>query len=96
MAARFADHVDIDSANAHGQTELHGAVYRAADSVIRHLVAAGARTDLADELDRTPLDLAEQGFNQIASVIRRDRSAALLRELGAVSSRPATSADASP
>ena len=96
VAARFADHVDIDSANAHGQTALHGAVYRAADSVIRHLVAAGARTDLADELDRTPLDLAEPGFNQIASVIRRDRSAALLRELGAVSSRPATSADASP
>ena len=82
----LAHGLDIDGANAHGQTALHGAVYRAADSVIRHLIAAGARTDLADELDRTPLDLAEQGFNQAASVIRRDRSAALLRELGAVSS----------
>ncbi len=92
----LAHGLDIDGANAHGQTALHGAVYRAADSVIRHLIAAGARTDLADELDRTPLDLAEQGFNQAASVIRRDRSAALLRELGAVSSRPAASADASP
>ncbi len=92
----LAHGVDIDGANAHGQTALHGAVYRAADSVIRHLIAAGARTDLADELDRTPLDLAEQGFNQAASVIRRDRSAALLRELGAVSSRPAASAEASP
>ena len=92
----LAHGVDIDSANAHGQTALHGAVYRAADSVIRHLVAAGARTDLADELDRTPLDLAEQGFNQIASVIRRDRSAALLRELGAASSRPADPAAAPP
>ncbi|MCY4029602.1 MAG: ankyrin repeat domain-containing protein [Acidobacteria bacterium] len=92
----LAHGVDIDGANAHGQTALHGAVYRAADSVIRHLIAAGARTDLADELDRTPLDLAEQGFNQAASVIRRDRSAALLRELGAVSSRPAAPADASP
>ena len=92
----LAHGLDIDGANAHGQTALHGAVYRAADSVIRHLIAAGARTDLADELDRTPLDLAEQGFNQAASVIRRDRSAALLRELGAISSRPAGTADASP
>ena len=92
----LAHGLDIDGANAHGQTALHGAVYRAADSVIRHLIAAGARTDLADELDRTPLDLAEQGFNQAASVIRRDRSAALLRELGAVSSRPAAPGDASP
>ena len=92
----LAHGVDIDGANAHGQTALHGAVYRAADSVIRHLVAAGARTDLAAELDRTPLDLAERGFNQVASVIRRDRSAALLRELGAVSSRPAASGGASP
>ena len=92
----LAHGLDIDGANAHGQTALHGAVYRAADSVIRHLIAAGARNDLADELDRTPLDLAEQGFNQAASVIRRDRSAALLRDLGAVSSQPAASADASP
>jgi BRCT domain type II-containing protein len=62
---------------------LHGAVYRAASSIIRYLVEAGARTDSQDELDRTPLKLAEQGFNQVASLIRRDNAAALLRELGA-------------
>jgi len=79
--------VDVNATNVHGQTALHGAVYRAADSIIRFLAETGARMDLRDELGRTALDLAEQGFNQVASVIRRDRSAALLRELGAESSR---------
>lgn len=78
--------VDVNAANANGQTALHGGVYRAADSVIAHLVDAGARTDLADELGRTALDLAEQGFNQVASLIRRERSAAVLRDLGATPS----------
>ena len=76
--------VDVNASNANGQTALHGAVYRAAGSIIRNLVEAGARTDFEDELDRSALDLAEQGFNQIASVIRRDKAAALLRTLGAV------------
>ena len=76
--------VDVNASNANGQTALHGAVYRAAGGIIRHLVEAGARTDFEDELDRSALDLAEQGFNQIASVIRRGTAAALLRGLGAV------------
>ena len=75
--------VVVNASNANGQTALHGAVYRAANSIIRRLVEAGARTDFQDELERNPLDLAEQGFNQVASVIRRDSAAALLRELGA-------------
>ena len=80
--------VDVNASNANGQTALHGAVYRAANSIIRHLVEAGARTDFQDELERNPLDLAEQGFNQVASVIRRDKAAALLRELGAEPTPP--------
>ena len=75
--------VDVNASNANGQTALHGAVYRAANGIIRHLVEAGARTDFQDELERTALDLAEQGFNQVASVIRRDKAAVLLRDLGA-------------
>ncbi len=75
--------VDANAANANGQTALHGAVYSAANSIIEKLVESGARTDLSDELGRTALDLSEQGFNQNGSLIRRDKSAALLRELGA-------------
>ena len=75
--------VDVNASNANGQTALHGAVYRAANSVIRYLVEAGARTDFQDELERTPLKLAEQGFNQVASLIRREAAATVLKELGA-------------
>ncbi len=81
--------VDVNASNANGQTALHGAVYRAANTIIRYLVEAGARTDFQDELERTPLKLAEQGFNQVASLIRREAAAALLKELGAKSTPPA-------
>ena len=72
---------DVNAANDRGQTALHGAVYRAADDLIRFLVDAGARTDAEDAAGRTPLRLAEEGFNQFASRIRRDHSAEVLREL---------------
>jgi ankyrin repeat protein len=72
---------DVNATNEHGQTALHGAVYRAANTIIEELARAGARTDLVDERGRTPLALAEQGFNQVASVIRRERAAELLRQL---------------
>ena len=81
--------VDVNALNANGQTALHGAVYRAANTIIRYLIAAGARTDFQDELERTPLKLAEQGFNQVASLIRREAAAALLKELGAKPTPPA-------
>jgi ankyrin repeat protein len=83
--------VDVNASNANGQTALHGAVYRAANAIIRYLVDAGARTDFQDELERTPLKLAEQGFNQVASLIRREAAAALLKELGAKPTPPARS-----
>src|SRR5262249_58244966 len=73
--------VDVNAVSERGQTALQGAVYRAANDIIRLLVASGARTDLEDELARTPLQLAETGFNQVASVIRRESAAALLRSL---------------
>jgi ankyrin repeat protein len=81
--------VDLNALNANGQTALHGAVYRAANSIIRYLVESGARTDFQDELERSPLKLAEQGFNQVASLIRRESAAALLKELGAKPTPPA-------
>ena len=81
----LAQGIDPNAANEHGQTALHGAIYRASNEIIQTLVAAGARPDLEDELGRTPLELAEQGFNQISSIIRRDEAAALLRELAPAS-----------
>ena len=72
----------VNSANRHGQTPLHAAVYRGADAVIERLVDAGARLDAADGVARTPLKLAEEGFYQLASRLSRDSSAALLAQIG--------------
>ena len=72
---------DVNAANASGQTALHGAVYREATETIRYLVEQGARTDVEDSAGRTPLQLAEEGFNQAGSRIRRYASAELLREI---------------
>jgi ankyrin repeat protein len=81
--------VDPNAVNERGQTALHGAVYRAGNSIIEFLAARGAPLDVRDELGRTPLQLAETGFNQVSSVIRRESAAALLRRLAAPSSAEA-------
>ena len=73
---------DANLANTHGQTPLHGAVYRGIDAAIQLLIDNGARLDAADAVGRTPLKLAEEGFYQLASRLPRDSSAALLAQLG--------------
>ncbi len=74
--------LEINAVNDRGQTALHGAVYRIANnSVIQLLVDAGARMDQRDELGRTPAELAEHGFLQLASLIHRDSAAELLHKL---------------
>ncbi|MEE2778054.1 MAG: ankyrin repeat domain-containing protein [Acidobacteriota bacterium] len=90
-AARLAIELGLDAnaVNEHGQTALHGAVYRASNEIISALVNAGAKPDLEDEHGRTPLDLAEQGFNQVSSIIRREPAAELLRTFaGAIDADP--------
>ena len=73
---------DVNQANTHGQTPLHGAVYRGAVAVIELLVARGAGLDASDGVGRTPLKLAEEGFYQLASRLPRDTAAARLATLG--------------
>ena len=73
---------DLRLANVHGQTPLHGAVYRGLEPAISLLIDHDAPLDAIDGVDRTPLKLAEEGFFQLASRLRRDGAAALLAELG--------------
>ena len=73
---------DVNLANKHGQTPMHGAVYRGKNALVEFLVGKGARVNATDALGRTPLQLAEEGFYQLASLIRRDSSASLLAKLG--------------
>ena len=73
---------DVRLGNIHGQTPLHGAVYRGLEPAIALLVDHGAALDAVDRVGRTPLKLAEEGFFQLASRLARDGAAALLAELG--------------
>jgi ankyrin repeat protein len=77
--------LDIDAANANGQTALHGAVARGADAVVKYLAERGARLDVKDKQGLTPLDVAlgnSGGRNGRPGTVH-ESTAALLRQLGA-------------
>jgi hypothetical protein len=48
--------------NDRHETALHGAVCRGADSVIQYLVDKGAKLDIKDAEEKTPLDVALNGI----------------------------------
>jgi ankyrin repeat protein len=50
---------DIQAVNVHGETALHGAAYRGANSVVQYLVDKGAKLDVKDNQGHTPLAVAE-------------------------------------
>jgi ankyrin repeat protein len=71
----LAHGADVNASNESGDTALHGAAIRGADSVIAFLVEHGARVDVKNKQGRTPLDIALR---------REDRSpgtVALLKKL---------------
>ncbi len=74
--------IDPNLANKHGQTPLHGAVYRGLLPAIQLLVDEGASMEAGDAVGRTPLKLAEEGYYLLASRLLRDEAAALLARLG--------------
>jgi hypothetical protein len=56
--------VDVNAINDLGETALHGAVYRGADSVVQYLVEKGAKLDAKDVEGKTPLDIAVDGAHR--------------------------------
>jgi len=55
----FLDYgADVDAFNANGQTAVHLAAQRGADSVVKFLAERGAKLDMKNKQGRTPLDLA--------------------------------------
>jgi ankyrin repeat protein len=65
MKMCLAHGADVNAANDAGDTAVHGAAVRGADSLITFLVEHGAKVDLKNRQGRTPLDIA---------VRRQDRS----------------------
>lgn len=50
--------VDLDAFNVNGDTAVHRAAARGADSIVEYLAERGARLDTKDRRGRTPLDVA--------------------------------------
>ena len=71
--------VNINAANAKGETALHGAAMRGANRIVQFLVDHGARLDVTDKEGRTPLSLAEG--DEKHGLVAYPKTAALLRSL---------------
>jgi len=50
--------VDVNAANANGQTALHNAAARGSDPIVKLLIEKGAKLDVKDRLGRLPIDMA--------------------------------------
>lgn len=81
----IAQGMDINQKNAKGETALHGAASRGADTLVQYLVAHGAKTDLKTSRGFTPLDVA-MGKDQFGLPVPHDSTVALLRSLGGAES----------
>lgn len=80
----LAHGADVNAVNLSNQTALHGAAYMGGDSVVRLLVASGARLDVQDAQGQTPFRVAEGHLNVAAQGLSSwPQTMALLRELGA-------------
>jgi ankyrin repeat protein len=78
---------DVNAVNAAGDTPLHGAAYRGADRIVHLLVDKGAKVNVKNKRQWTPLTVAE-GINQSGGLERFPSTAALLRTLGAEPTPP--------
>ena len=73
---------DVNAVNDVGETAMHAAAYRGANSVVQYLFDRGSRLDVVALDGRTPLRVAD-GVEYGNSFAAHPHTAALLRELGA-------------
>src|SRR5262249_22217648 len=76
--------LDLKTANAKGETALHGAASRGADSIVQYLVDHGAPLNVKTKQKFTPLDVAmgKDSFAQLP--VPHESTVALLKKLGAL------------
>jgi ankyrin repeat protein len=72
---------DVNAANSAGQTAVMGAANRGSDDILRLLVKAGARLDVADKQGRTPMRWAYGEFLALHPPEKKPSTIALLEEL---------------
>jgi ankyrin repeat protein len=70
--------MDVNAANEIGETPLHGAALRGADSIAQYLFDHGAKLDAKDKRNRTPLAIAagdenrgSPGYPSTAALLRK-------------------------
>jgi ankyrin repeat protein len=83
--------VDVNAKNALGQTAVHAAVFKGADTIIKFLVAKGANVNARNTMGQTPLTLAELGHYRNAEFKILPATAAVLRSLGGELGAPGSS-----
>jgi len=82
LKVALAQGQDINQANSKGETALHGAALRGADTIVQFLVEHGAKLDAKTKQGFTPLDVA-MGKNSFASLpVPHESTVALIRKLG--------------
>jgi ankyrin repeat protein len=75
-------HADVNPSSDVGETAMHAAAYRGANSVVQYLFDKGAKLDVVAKDGRTPLIIAD-GVEYGNSFAAQPQTAALLRKLGA-------------
>lgn len=75
-------HLDVNFVADTGETAMHAAAYRGANSVVQYLFDHGAKLDVIDKAGRTPLAVAN-GVEYGNSFAAQPQTAVLLRKLGA-------------
>jgi ankyrin repeat protein len=73
---------DVNFVADTGETAMHAAAYRGANSVVQYLFDKGAKLDVVDKAGRTPLKVAE-GVEYGNSFAAQPHTEELLRKLGA-------------
>jgi uncharacterized protein len=76
------EHADVNAVSDIGETAMHAAAYRGANSVVQYLYDKGAKLDVVAKDGRTPLIIAE-GVEYGNSFAAQPQTAELLRKLGA-------------
>ncbi len=89
-------HLDINQPNGRGETALHGAALRGADSVVKFLVEHGGNLEAKTKLGLTPLDIAMGKGSTAGLPVPHDSTVALIRQLGGREGQQATQASAQP
>jgi ankyrin repeat protein len=87
-----AQGLDLKHKNNRGETALHGAAFRGADSIVEYLVKQGAGLDETSNQGLTPLDYAMGKSVTSQLPVPHDSTVALIRQLGGHEGQPTTAA----